>query len=105
MYPRPTTRSCCVETLSAGEAFVPGLYSFLGGSGMFLSAVASREQQDYGWELLKGMYEKASAFALVQRSPPPFEVRTTTYDAFFLGGGGYGVGGGMFVFWCSVADT
>lgn len=59
----------------AEEALVPGLFSFLGGSGLFVNAKASKEQQDLGWELLKRMILDVSNYALVQRSPPPLEVR------------------------------
>lgn len=58
----------------AVEALVPDRFSFLGGSGLFISKKASSQQQDLGWELLKGMINEVSTYAVVQRSPPPLEV-------------------------------
>lgn len=58
----------------SAEAFVPGRYSFLGGCGLFITKTTSDEQQAYAWELMKDMIDKASVYALVQRSPPPYEV-------------------------------
>lgn len=55
------------------------MYSFLGGSGLFISKKASKEQQEYGWELLKSMIDMASTYALVQRSPPPYDVRSFSW--------------------------
>lgn len=53
---------------------MPGRFSFLGGSGLFLTEGASEEQQDLGWALLTKMIEQVSTYALVARSPPPLEV-------------------------------
>lgn len=55
---------------------VPDRFSFLGGSGLFVSKKASSEQQKLGWELLQGMISEVINYALVQRSPPPLEVRS-----------------------------
>jgi len=54
-------------------AYVPGRFSFLGGSGLFIPAKATSRQQDLGWELLTRFVDRISDFGEVTKSPPPLE--------------------------------
>eukprot|EP00638_Chattonella_subsalsa_P015322 CAMPEP_0117822786 /NCGR_PEP_ID=MMETSP0949-20121206/3882_1 /TAXON_ID=44440 /ORGANISM="Chattonella subsalsa, Strain CCMP2191" /LENGTH=885 /DNA_ID=CAMNT_0005662221 /DNA_START=262 /DNA_END=2915 /DNA_ORIENTATION=- len=54
-------------------AYVPGKFSFLGGSGLFIPKKATARQQDLGWELLTKLVERISDFGEIVQSPPPLE--------------------------------
>ena len=57
-----------------GIAFVPGRYGYLGGTGLFVGENSTLEQQSHAWHLAEYMMQNASLYAMLQGSPPPFEV-------------------------------
>ncbi|CAM9149949.1 unnamed protein product [Phaeothamnion confervicola] len=55
------------------EGYAPGRLGFLGGSGLFVTANTSSEQQRLAWLLLQTMTDAVTQYGLIARSPPPFE--------------------------------